>query len=233
MLRRVKKAAAALRRLATEDGAPPLPPATPSASIVPLDSIHAARFLFFDHLITRTADVAGDIVECGVGSGTSMLLMAHSVHARQLPKNLWGFDSFEGFPEPTQEDASQRQAKKGEWALAKQQALTLLQTHLNDELFFRSKLSLIAGFFEDSLQVHNGAISLLHLDCDLYLSYKTCLETLYPKVSPGGIIAFDEYHREGHVWPGAPKAIDEFFANKEVEFVKDSFYGKFYAVKPV
>ncbi|GAB4243638.1 MAG: hypothetical protein OHK005_08110 [Candidatus Methylacidiphilales bacterium] len=54
--------------------------------------------------------------------------------------------------------------------------------------------------------------SFVHLDCDIYESYQTCLERLYPRMVPGGIILFDEYR--SRVWPGATLAIDEFFSDK-------------------
>ena len=53
---------------------------------------------------------------------------------------------------------------------------------------------------------------MLHLDCDLYESCKLALETFYDKVQPGGVIMFDEYADAR--WPGATKAIDEFFSDK-------------------
>ena len=59
-----------------------------------------------------------------------------------------------------------------------------------------------------------------------------CLETLYPQVSFGGILTFDEYHREGDLFPGALRAIDGFFVDKNARFVKDNLYGKFYVIKP-
>ena len=97
---------------------------------------------------------------------------------------------------------------------------------------FRSKISLVKGFFEDTLPTYKHPIALLNLDVDLYQSYQTCLKRLYPLLSPGGIVAFDEYHREGDQFPGAPKAIDEFFQDQPVAFVKDTLYGKYYVVKP-
>jgi len=199
---------------------------------ISLDSLNVARLLFFDHLCRITLGVQGDIVECGVASGNSLLMLAHIVHIRGIPKALWGFDSFEGFPEPSPEDASVRSVKKGELRYDKQRVLRTLRNHLNDELFFRSKISIIKGFFEDTLHLYKGPISILNLDCDLYKSYKFCLETLYSQVSSGGVITFDEYHREGDIFPGAPRAIDEFFADKDVSFLKDPLYGKFYVVKP-
>jgi hypothetical protein len=235
-LGKLRRKVRTLRRLLQDDAPRTQPPPQATGAVVPwavtYDSVNAARLLFFDDLINRTRDVPGDIVECGIGRGTSFLLMAHVVHARQLNRALWGFDSFQGFPEPTPEDDSPRDVQKGEIAYSKQQVMDLISSHLNDDLFFRSKITLVGGYFEDSLRVHgNRPVSLLNLDCDLYQSYKVCLETLYPKVSPGGIIVFDEYHREGEMFPGAPRAIDEFFADKPEELVKDRLYGKFYVVK--
>ena len=56
-------------------------------------------------------------------------------------------------------------------------------------------------------------ISFLHLDCDLYGSYKTCLQYLHPKLSNKAIVLYDEYNHPK--WPGATKAINESFNEKE------------------
>jgi hypothetical protein len=66
--------------------------------------------------------------------------------------------------------------------------------------------------FDATLPKYEGRIALLHLDCDLYESYKTALTHLYEKVAPGGVVMFDEY--DDSRWPGAKIAIDEFFADK-------------------
>jgi O-methyltransferase len=43
------------------------------------------------------------------------------------------------------------------------------------------------GFFCDSLKNHpKRPIALLHIDCDLYQSYKDTLDNLYELVSKGG-----------------------------------------------
>jgi hypothetical protein len=39
---------------------------------------------------------------------------------------------------------------------------------------------------EETLNQYEGEIALLHLDCDLYESYTTCRNVLYPKVGSGG-----------------------------------------------
>ena len=54
--------------------------------------------------------------------------------------------------------------------------------------------------------------SLIHFDCDLYAPTKAALEALWPRVSRGGVVLFDEYGIPD--WAGETKAVDEFIANK-------------------
>ena len=53
----------------------------------------------------------------------------------------------------------------------------------------------------------------IHLDVDIYSSYIECLDELYAKLVPGGVVVFDDYGSSK--WPGAKKAVDEFFADKD------------------
>jgi len=72
------------------------------------------------------------------------------------------------------------------------------------------------------------------LDCDLYQSYKTCLETLFPLVQTNGIIAFDEYVNTMQLasFPGAQKAIDEYLGERLSLILSDKETGQYYLVKP-
>ena len=47
-----------------------------------------------------------------------------------------------------------------------------------------------------------------HFDCDTYVPTKTGLDYLYPLLSRGGVMIFDEYGIPD--WPGETKAVDEF-----------------------
>ena len=71
---------------------------------------------------------------------------------------------------------------------------------------------------------------MLHLDCDLYKSYKESLEFMYPKVVQNGIIVFDEYLDQKN-FPGAIKAIDDFFGQKIQDIQKCDITGKYYLIK--
>ena len=63
-----------------------------------------------------------------------------------------------------------------------------------------------------------GGIALLHLDCDLYNSYKLCLERCWDYVNTGGVILFDEYHQNSlEKFPGSKLAIDEFLISRGLD----------------
>jgi len=68
------------------------------------------------------------------------------------------------------------------------------------------------GKVEETLQGPTlpDKIAVLRLDTDWYESVKASLEALYPRLSPGGVIVFDDYG----AWNGARKAVDEYFTDE-------------------
>jgi hypothetical protein len=193
----------------------------------------ASRFHFFVRMMTKVAELDGDIVECGVGWGRSLIHLLSIMQAEEKIRNLWAFDSFEGFPEPTAEDASFRNPLKGEWKSDIRKIEAMLLEAGFSENFLRQRLIFVKGFFSDTLPSYRGApIVFLHADADLYASYKDILANLYDRVVPGEVIVMDEYLNtwEHAKFPGARKAIDEFFEGKE-RIIRDEIYGKFYVIK--
>jgi len=190
---------------------------------------------YFLHTASLVDKIEGSLVEAGFGLGTSanafVILMNEGLIAK---RNLWLYDSFEGFPQPSIEDKSPRSPKKGQWKVPMEPALKI-----KDKI--DTSVHVIKGFFEDTIpsSYTDDQIAILHLDCDLYNSYKVCLEGLYDKVAPGGLILFDEYKSPKQLWgfPGAAKAIDEFFENIDIQLVRviDSeatSIQKFFGIKP-
>lgn len=164
-------------------------------------------------------DIPGDIVECGVMHGGSLAAMAYL-----NDKSVWGFDSFQGCPEPGEHDIGVdgapiaqrglcRGDKKRVWDVFKEMRLDADRLHL------------IEGWFEDTLPIYKGNIAFLHIDGDWYESTKTCLIHLYDKVSPGGWICVDDY---GY-WLGSNLAVHEFVADKNItleRFTKNGVWWK-------
>jgi len=158
----------------------------------------------------------GAVIECGVYRGRTLLGMAHLLRRRGIGAKVFGLDSFEGFPEPTAKDAYgdgrfHFMAQEGYFGDVSFAELSRRISRLG----FCNQVVLLKGFFEDTLpHLANERFTLVHLDCDLYESYKVCLEFLYNRVLPGGYIVFDEYDDPETEFPGAKRAIDEFFADK-------------------
>ena len=202
------------------------------------DIVSAVIFLYQNRLYDRIRSLDGDIVECGVGRGRTLLFWTMLSYDEGRQRHVWGFDSFEGFPEPAAQDASPRDAQKGEWDVTSiQSVVDLLVSARLAYPWVCATTTLVQGFFEDSLSKYTGKqIALLHIDADLYQSYKTVLETFYDKVQPGGVIAIDEYMDTfDHMnFPGAKKAVDEFLANRHIQadIVRDVASGKYYFIKP-
>ena len=181
-------------------------------------------------------NVEGDIVECGVGNGQTLsyILFNLTYTEKHFNRKYVGFDSFEGFPEPCDEDNSTRNPKKGDWNHTNEKFVfsNLDDLGFKDENY--KKIRLIKGFFEDTfLQEHNDIkkISLLHIDCDLYSSTKISLETWFDKVEKNGIIVFDEYLNSINSFPGAVKAIDEFLGVDKNKIKICPYTKQFYLIK--
>jgi hypothetical protein len=194
------------------------------------------KFLYLNRMFDLVRDMEGDVVECGVGRGNSFIMFAFLIQDEMRGRKLWGFDSFEGFQEPDEKDQSIRRAKRGDYGDTSIVALqTLLHNSGLSKEFVKSQITIVGGFFEESLSKYRGEkVALLHIDADLYDSYTQVLETLYPKVTRGGVVMFDEYMgtSENLKWPGAQKAIDEFFKYRQEKPRRDNTSGKYYIIKP-
>lgn len=196
--------------------------------------IQVSKFLYFKRVFDLIRNLDGDVVECGVGPGHSLLMFSFLAREEGKRRKLWGFDSFEGFPKPSLHDKSERNVRRGEWSVSIPEVKErLLRAGLEKE-FFSTQVTLVRGWFQNTLPRYRGdSIALLHIDCDLYESYKMVLDLLYPKVCPGGAILFDEYMRtyEHLEFPGASKAIDEFFGEEASFICRDKITGKYYLIK--
>ena len=194
---------------------------------------------YFTHVMSKVNNKSGTFVELGFGLGTSANLIVNLMNRGVLDKrDIWLFDSFEGFPEPTEEDrrhpSYNRNAVKGEWKVPIEPALEIADK-------ISTNVQVTKGFVEDTLphSYHGGDIAILHIDLDLYSAYKTTLDSLYSKVIKGGVILFDEYKSpiQYKNFPGASIAVDEFFEqqginpNIEMATFSNGATQKFFMVK--
>jgi hypothetical protein len=156
--------------------------------------------------------IQGAFVECGVYRGGCGGVMAALAGRSPRPRRTWLFDSFEGLPEPTAEDASMRLATPGRYAAPEDDVRRLLFEELRLD---PGAISIEKGWFDATLPAaapRIGPIAVLRLDADLYASTRCCFENLYEQVSPGGFVIVDDYNG----WPGCRKAVDEYLAARGV-----------------
>ena len=178
--------------------------------------------------------VQGDYCEFGCFTGASLnhALNSYKKYMSHKKMTFYGFDSFLGLPEPTQEDKPESDPDKifkGRFTWSKQETIDSMLLNGLPEEFLENKIHLIEGWFENTFQEYKGnGVALLHIDVDNYMPYKESLEHFYPLVNKGGAITFDEYNDP--VWAGAPKAVDEFFSYKPEQVIKSKFY-RYYVIK--
>ena len=195
-----------------------------------MNAKYTRRLFHFQDLLRQLEPVDGRIVECGVGPGRSIFAFLLITRFLSRPREIWGYDTFEGIPPPQEEDGPINANKAGWWSYSTDDVAKLLRFNGLDESFIKEKTTLVKGEFNDTLPSYDGApIALLHLDVDFYASYKCALQYLYPHVSKGGIVAFDEY--DNATWVGATQAIDEFFADRPEQIVKSPVVDLYYVIK--
>jgi hypothetical protein len=159
--------------------------------------------------------IPGDFIECGVAEGGCSALMATVAKTDPKGRRMWLFDSFQGLPDPTEEDYDDakeitgqhiRPLVRGSCLGTKSQVESLLFSEFG---LSRDSVFLMEGWFQDTLPVSKdqiGPIALLRIDGDWYDSTLCCLRNLYHQVSLGGWIIIDDYG----VCFGCKKAVHEF-----------------------
>jgi O-methyltransferase len=192
----------------------------------------AANINIILDLLDEVAEIPGTVAECGVYRGQTLIPL--SVHLRSMgsSKRIFGFDSFEGFP--TEDLKAELKlgrhagnANESEAGDFKDTSFALVRQKL--ALFGLKNVTLSVGYFSNTLaRCADEVFSFVHLDCDLYGSYKDCLEFFYPRLSKGGIVLIDEYHDPP--WPGCNKAVDEFLADKQerLQLIERQNYQKYF-----
>jgi O-methyltransferase len=168
--------------------------------------------------------IEGDIVECGVWKGGSMMAIAETlINLGDTSRYLYLFDTFEGMTPPSKNDvdisgiAAEELLSKSEktqdtsvWCCA---GLDVVKQGLGMVNYPKDKIHYVQGMVEETIPEHAPEkIALLRLDTDWYESTKHEMEHLFPRLVKGGILIIDDY---GH-WQGARKAVDEYLAHNQV-----------------
>jgi len=184
-------------------------------------------------------NIPGDIVECGVWRGGSMMAAALCLLHLDRSRTLYLFDTFAGMGEPTSADVEALSGRPAEEMLRRSRAESLVwaisQLHEVKENIASTgypaeRVHYIKGKVEDTIPATlPEKIAILRLDTDWYESTRHELTHLWSQVVSGGILIIDDY---GH-WAGSRKAVDEFCDTIEVPlFLNRIDYSGRLIVKP-
>jgi len=190
------------------------------------------RFLAHAELFKQTLDVPGDIAELGVFRGMGLMTWANLLETYCVgnrTKTVYGFDNWQGIKALDEEDGREIPAAEkrvgGFDPSAFQRELEEAIAIFDADRFIPQKprVKLIEGDIAETVprfvkQEPGVRFSLVHFDCDLYKPTHAALEALWPVLSRGGLMLFDEYGI--HDWPGETQAVDEFFADKPEVHIK-------------
>jgi len=165
--------------------------------------------------------IPGDIVECGVWKGGSVMIIAKTlINLKNQEKEIHLFDTFEGMTKPTEFDIPSSGSKLdtakhfekfktgddfSNWCKAD---LNEVKNNVYSTGYNKEKFHFIKGKVENTLpQFAPEKISILRLDTDWYESTLHELIHLFPKLVKGGVLIIDDYG----FWKGSKKAVDEYF----------------------
>jgi hypothetical protein len=172
---------------------------------------HLKRFLAMYEIFKLVLPVKGSIVECGVFKGFGVMSWAKlsaMLEPENLTRRIYGFDTFQGFPNVSDKDANVvAMPEPGAlYADSYEELQALVQEYDRDRFLGHiDKVHLIRGdaattvpqFVADHPHI---VVSLLFLDLDLYEPTKAVIEHLLPRMPRGAVIAFDEL--DNPMWPG-------------------------------
>ena len=203
------------------------------------DPTGAANINILCALIERARHLDGDIADCGVYLGGSTVGMALYLRQHSIAKTIYGFDSFEGFDaESAAKDMTFGGVENEDRHLHGFNGTSIDVVQNKLKRFHLANVLLVKGFFNRSLPEFAAShdlsqlkFCLVHLDVNLYDSYKDCLKFFYPLLVKGGIILLDEYNDPP--WPGCNKAVDEFLTGlpEKLEMIERDNYQKWYVMK--
>jgi O-methyltransferase len=169
--------------------------------------IEAVRYI-------EAAGIPGEIVECGVFRGGSMVAAALTLTTQ---RELYLFDTYEGMPKPTDRDIDSKGIPAiyqhlrtktptgSNWCYA---SLEDVQRNMQTTSYPIERVHFLKGLVQQTIPGNAPEqIALLRLDTDWYDSTKHELVNLYPRLVKGGVLILDDYGK----WKGSRDAVDEYF----------------------
>jgi len=177
-----------------------------------------AKFLFLDELYRQILHIPGDVVEFGTWWGQSLatFLNLRAIYEPYCPRKIVGFDTFKGYPEPSDRDRPSETVKIGGYGVSSryEEYLTqLLQYHEEENVLSQvRKFELVSGDVTETAPAYfkarpEAVVALAFFDMALYRPTKVALEAIKDRLLKGSVVAFDEFNDADY--PGETEAVRE------------------------
>lgn len=154
-------------------------------------------------MLVQTNAIQGVVAEFGSYRGHSGFIISETLKRLRRSKSVYLCDTFSAFP-------------KEQYAVDKFWSNTHTVNFEKIQQLFQSypNVTLIRGDFADTINtIHEKKFSLVYVDCDSYRATKLVTEKIYPKLSIGGVMIYEDY---GHAHClGARYAINEYYTHKK------------------
>ncbi len=188
--------------------------------------------------VHNTANIKGDICEFGVAQGVTSQLIGNEI--KNLNKKLHLFDSFEGLPQPSEEDVliddifdlGTMEAYKGKMKFSERNVIQKL-----DQIHFPKTRTIIhKGFIDQTFRAKNNLpqkISFAYVDFDFYKPILNALNFIHLVMDEGGETIIDDYN---HFSAGAKAAVDEFLEKNSDSYelkIPNEAFGAFAIFKKI
>lgn len=189
-----------------------------------LTSLERMYALYRSVIYLHKNNVTGDIVECGVWKGGSVMMIALTLaRLGAVDRKIYMYDTYEGMSKPSDKDVNlsgvsaqdkwDERVSQGGTSNWLNSSLDEVKRNVSMAEYPDENLVYVQGMVEDTIPEHMpDAISLLRLDTDLYESTYHELAHLYPAVVNGGVLIIDDY---GH-WRGSREATDQYIREQNL-----------------
>jgi O-methyltransferase len=152
-------------------------------------------------LLAELVEIAGDVIEVGVWRGGSGVLMASRLIDLGVDASVYLCDTWQGVVKTGARDIYYRDGKHGD--TSKEVVERLVQR------MGLGNIRLLEGIFPDDTadRVADRTFRLVHIDVDVYQSARDVLDWTWRRLSPGGVVVFDDYGFPAT--PGVTQLVDE------------------------
>jgi hypothetical protein len=151
------------------------------------NQLERSLFLRLNTLVWAASEalrIPGDFVECGVWRGFCMSVVADYLDFQNVPKKFYLYDTFAGIP-PGYDTENHNSPSLSE---------PNLYENVVQRFSIYPNVQVIRGVVPDSFeQAVPERVAFLHLDMNSSKAEIAALNVLFDRISPGGIIVFDDY----------------------------------------